>query len=88
MTERRPRPAGRRERSRCAEPRRIGPTLRRRSAGVGQSRVILADDFGGSSSFSRLDRISAIPKKPTETPTKSMPLRRLSSPNVNRVAEV
>ena len=58
------------------------------SCAVGSNRVILTVTVRVSSSFSRLEKISEIPKTPTATPTKSMPLRRLSKPNVNRVADV
>ncbi|GAB3960102.1 hypothetical protein GCM10027614_81040 [Micromonospora vulcania] len=54
-------------------PRRIGPTVRRRSARVGQRFVTLLMTAVRVCSFSRFRRISATPNMPTATDTKSMP---------------
>jgi hypothetical protein len=54
-------------------PRRIGATIRRRSSFVGHRLRTLLITAARVSSFSRLRSISATPKRPTATDTKSIP---------------
>ncbi|MNT15574.1 hypothetical protein D3C72_1506360 [compost metagenome] len=67
-----------------AVPRSTGPTIFLKSSRVGISPLTLAISTERVRSFSRLRRISAIPKTPTATATKFRPSAYSRMPRVKR----